>query len=214
MASPNGDWYFTRPLVEHKGDDPNRNTIGDCDSDCDSDCDPDTDYTNYRDDADPTTFDPFLAAFAKAVQNMPVLGYFMLTSELGNSKGKFHIPYHAPGRDAEWGDEGAKDLKSRRVYYACQIGKAWTPEPETMEGLRHAGKAKYSGEVIERFLGSMYIEDWRTKSSRKRPRSPRYAPTSPTYRPPVDDSSEESPTYIPSGPVEGLGRGGRTGRGV
>jgi hypothetical protein len=124
MVSPNGDWYFIGPLVNHKEDDPERSIIGDCDSDCDSDCDPDTNYTYYRDDANPNTFDPFLVAFAKAVQNMPVLEHFMLTSELGHGKGKLHNSYNAPGRVADWGDEDATDLMSRRVYYACQVGKA------------------------------------------------------------------------------------------
>ncbi|KAF2028303.1 hypothetical protein EK21DRAFT_101907 [Setomelanomma holmii] len=48
---------------------------------------------DFRIHPDPETFNPFLAAFAKAVARMPVLEYFMLTSEL----------YHAPGKQAEWG---------------------------------------------------------------------------------------------------------------
>ena len=78
----------------------------------------------------------------------------MLTSELAGETGKLHISYHAPGQRAEWGDEGTEDEEHRRIYYACEAGKVWVPEPETAAGLRGAGMQKYGGEVIERFVGS------------------------------------------------------------
>ncbi|KAF1839659.1 hypothetical protein BDW02DRAFT_5450 [Decorospora gaudefroyi] len=87
---------------------------------------------------------------------MPVLEYFMLTSELTGEPGRLHISYHAPGNEAEWGDKGPEDIHCRRIYYACEIGKGWVPEPETAEGLRGTGMEKFGGEVIERYLGSLY----------------------------------------------------------
>jgi hypothetical protein len=167
MISTNGDWYFTSHQTQHTGDDLEEGSISGCDDDCDATCESSHEFTEYRDEPDPVTFDPFLAAFAKAVQNMPVLEYFMLTSELAPSKGKFCIWYHAPGRTAKWGDEDAVDSMYRRVYYAC---KAWRPEPMTMAVLGDAGKMKFGGEVIERFLGNLpFTDDLETD---KEPRSP------------------------------------------
>jgi hypothetical protein len=97
-------------------------------------------------------FDPFLAAFTKAVQNMPVLEHFMFAAEFMELEGQFHIAYHAPGRSAEWGDESEEDVKARRVYYACRIDKAWRPEQDTALALRKTGEAKFGGDVIERYL--------------------------------------------------------------
>ncbi|KAF1937389.1 hypothetical protein EJ02DRAFT_437906 [Clathrospora elynae] len=149
MVTPSGDWYFTgtRP-PDHEDDDVARGIVGDAEREY---C-----YMDYRVHPDPDTFDPFLAAFAKAVANMPVLEYFMLTSELSGATGKFHISYHAPGKKAEWGDEDPEDFRCRRVYYACEVGKVWVPEPETAQGLRGAGSEKFGGEVIERYLRSLY----------------------------------------------------------
>lgn len=87
---------------------------------------------------------------------MPVLEYFMLTSELQGATGRLHISYHAPGKKAEWGDESPEGLGRRRVYYVCEVGKVWVPESETAEGLRGAGSEKFGGEVIDRLLGSQY----------------------------------------------------------
>jgi hypothetical protein len=149
MIAPSGDWYFTGAWpADHEDDDPERGIIGDADKEYD--------YTNFRVHPDPQTFDPFLAAFAKAVAKMPVLEYFMLTSELTGDTGKLHILYNAPGKEAEFGDEDPEDLKSRRIYYACEVGKVWVPEAETAEGLRGAGKEKFGGEAIERYVGSLY----------------------------------------------------------
>ena len=84
MVTPSGQWYFTgqRPAY-HDRDDPVRGNIGDSSGD--------SNYTNYREHGDPATISQLLAALAKAVQMMPVLEHFMLTSELGNHKGRFHI---------------------------------------------------------------------------------------------------------------------------
>jgi hypothetical protein len=135
MVTPSGNWYFRGSQPSHPDD---------------------NFYWNYRLHPDRDTFDPFLAACAKAINKMPVLEYFILTSELQGPPCKFHISYHAPGNKAEWGDECPEDLAYRRIYYACEVGKVWFPEPETAEGLRGAGSGKFGGEVIERFIGSQY----------------------------------------------------------
>jgi hypothetical protein len=166
MMSTNGDWFFIGHRTQHTGDDSEEDAMGGCGNACNKLCEFWYESRDYRDEPDPVTFDPFLAAFAKAVQKMPVLEYFMLTSELAPSKDKFCISYHAPGRTAEWGDEDAVDSSYRRVYYAC---KAWRPEPKTMVMLGNLGKMKFGGEVIERFLGNLHPEDLEIDNE---PRSP------------------------------------------
>jgi hypothetical protein len=147
MVTSSGQWYFTGPRpAYHESDDPARGIVGGSAGD--------SDYTNYREHGDPATISQLLAAFAKAVQKMPVLEHFMLTSELGHGKGRFHISYYAPGRLAEWGDKDKDDLRVRRVYY--EVGAVWRPDDETMQGLRDAGSEKFGEEVIERFLESQY----------------------------------------------------------
>ncbi|KAH9879248.1 hypothetical protein J1614_002687 [Plenodomus biglobosus] len=150
MVAPSGEWYFTGPRpVDHTHDDVDSGTVGGVDARKYS-------YRDFRIHPDPQTFDPFLGAFAKAVAQMPVLEFFMLTSDLVGRTGRLHISYHAPGKKAEWGDEGAEDVEHRRIYYACEVGKVWVPEVETAEGLRRAGKQKFGGEAIERYVGSQY----------------------------------------------------------
>lgn len=147
MVTPSGEWYFTGPRPEdHEHDNRAQGNIGDSSGD--------SDYTNCREHGDPATINPLLAALAKAVQKMPVLEHFMLTSELGNHKGRFHISYYAPGRLAERGDKSDDDLRVRRIYY--EVGAVWRPDDETMQGLRGAGREKFGKEVIERFLESQY----------------------------------------------------------
>ena len=81
---------------------------------------------------DPETLDPFPGAFAKAVAQMPVLEFFMLTSGLQGETEKLLISYHAPGQRAEWGDEEAEDEKHRRIYYACEVWKSDTWDVSTI----------------------------------------------------------------------------------
>ncbi|CAO2650793.1 Nn.00g020850.m01.CDS01 [Neocucurbitaria sp. VM-36] len=147
MLAPSGEWYFTGQRPEdHEDDDPIEGVIGDDSSD--------SNYTNYREHGDPATINPLLAALSKAVEKMPVLEHFMLTSELGYGKGKFHISYYAPNRPADWGDESDDDLLVRRVYY--EVGAVWKPDDEIMQGLRGVGREKFGEEVIERYLDSQY----------------------------------------------------------
>jgi hypothetical protein len=103
------------------------------------------------------TFDPFLAALAKAVAQMPVLESLMLTCELMGDTGRLHICYHAPGRKSDWADERLEDVGRRRIYYACEVGEVWVPEPDAAAGLRRAGVEKFGGEAVERYLGSQYL---------------------------------------------------------
>jgi hypothetical protein len=146
MVTPSGEWYFTGPRPEdHPNDDPARGHIGGS---------RDTNYTNYREHGDPATINELLTALAKAVQKMPVLEHFILTSKLANEKGSFHISYYAPGQLAEWGDKSDDDLRVRRIYY--EVGAVWRPDDETMQGLRGTGREKFGKEVIERFLESQY----------------------------------------------------------
>ncbi|KAH7084456.1 hypothetical protein FB567DRAFT_529042 [Paraphoma chrysanthemicola] len=149
MIAPSGQWYFTgqRPS-DHENDDPGPVIIGADNLE--------HNYSDFRVHPDPDTFDPFLAALAKAIAQMPVLEYFMLTSDLSGETGRLHIEYAAPGKASSVGDESPEDAQYRRVYYACEVGKVWVPEQETAEGLRNAGKEKFGGEVIERYVGSIY----------------------------------------------------------
>jgi hypothetical protein len=84
--STSGDWYFTGYRSRHTGDDLEEDSMSGFDSDWDEFG---YESLNYRNEPDPATFDPFLAAFAKAVQSMPVPKHFKLTSEFKGSKGKF-----------------------------------------------------------------------------------------------------------------------------
>lgn len=149
MLTPSGDWYFTGPRpIDHENDDVERGIIGGVDCH-------EYSYMDFRMHPDPRTSNPFLAALAKAVAKMPVLEYFMLTSELVGKSCKLHISYHASGKAAE-GDEGAEDINYRRIYCACEVGKVWVPEPKTSEGLRGASKDRFGGKVIQRHVGSLF----------------------------------------------------------
>lgn len=140
MLSPSGNWYFTGP---------------DYDEDNDPFDDPDYYWEHYRIDPDPVTFTPFVNAFAKAVEKMPILEYFHLTSEIqaGQEEGKFSIEYHAPGRDAEPDDEDEDDVTVRRVTYTLTGAAEWKPSHEVRETLKSVGKVRFGGEVIETFRG-------------------------------------------------------------
>lgn len=82
MISPSEQWYFAgqRP-ANHEDDDPYNDTM--------SVYEDGTDYTNYREHGAPAALNPFLAAFARAVQRMPMLEQFKLDSEVGHNKGRF-----------------------------------------------------------------------------------------------------------------------------
>ncbi|XPS81081.1 hypothetical protein M3J09_013024 [Ascochyta lentis] len=91
MDAPSGEWYLDRipgEIVEQ-----------------------------FRDHGDAKTLDPFVTAFAKAIQKMPVLEQFLLETELGHDIGYWDISYHAPGIKAD-GDVNEDDAKVRRVYYS------------------------------------------------------------------------------------------------
>ncbi|RMZ74489.1 mitochondrial carrier [Pyrenophora seminiperda CCB06] len=99
-----------------------------------------------------TEADAHLAAFAKAVQNMPVLEYFQFLSGIEKSQsgdegtkiGTFVIFYQCPGPfHHAFIEEGEQDINFRRVYYACEYGRKWRPEAKTAQALRNAGKEKF-----------------------------------------------------------------------
>ncbi|KAF2850497.1 hypothetical protein T440DRAFT_375636, partial [Plenodomus tracheiphilus IPT5] len=73
MLRPSGDWSFTESRS------PDSDDVW---QSYDGDSGKKYTYCHYRVHPDPQTFDPFLAAFAKAVAKMPLLEYFMLTSDL------------------------------------------------------------------------------------------------------------------------------------
>jgi hypothetical protein len=150
MVTPSGDWYFTGMPVSHEHDDPAHGIVG---GDEDEDG-RDSAYYNYREHGNARTLNPFLTAFAKAVQKMPVLEHFMLETELGYGKGFWEISYYAPGQVAEWENEehGRNDnIQVRRVHYT--VGEVWRPDDVITEGIRNVGREKFGDEVIERYLG-------------------------------------------------------------
>jgi hypothetical protein len=139
LVSPTGSWYFTGP-------DPNAD-------DYDSSGE-DSGYWQFRGDADPVTFTPFIEAFAKAVGNMPILESFHLESDIMDDEGrtKFSIMYHAPGRDAEPNyDDDEDDNTARRVTYDLTDDAEWRPSHEVREALKNVGRERFGGEVIETF---------------------------------------------------------------
>jgi hypothetical protein len=147
MVTPSGDWYFTGTLVSHEDDDPAHGIVG-------GDDDRDGVYYNYREHGNVATLNPFLTAFAKAIQKMPALEHFMLETELGYGKGFWEISYYAPGQVAEWEEEEHErkdNTRVRRIHYT--VGEVWRPDDVIAEGLRNVGREKFGGEVIERFSG-------------------------------------------------------------
>ena len=122
MAAPSGEWYFD-------------GTPGEI-------------AEQFRDHEDAKTLDPFVTAFAKAVQKMPVLEQFLLETELGHDIGYWDISYHAPGIKAD-GDENGDDAKVRRVYYS--VGAVWRPDDFIAEAFRRIGRDSHGPDLIERF---------------------------------------------------------------
>ncbi|CAG8979374.1 hypothetical protein HYALB_00002500 [Hymenoscyphus albidus] len=130
QVSPSGDWYFT-------GHQPDPD-------------DADDEYCQFREHGDEATLNPFLTAFSKAIQNMPVLEHFMLECELGHELGYWEVAYYAPGQKAEWGDEGPEDHLVRRLYYT--VGEVCKPNGVIADRLRSVGREKYGEQILERFL--------------------------------------------------------------
>ncbi|KAF1946510.1 hypothetical protein EJ02DRAFT_367313 [Clathrospora elynae] len=136
-VAPSGDWYFVGTPEE----------------------DDDEQFLKH---GNPNTMDPFLTAFAKATQQMPVLDTFMLECEIGYGIGFWELSYYAPGVKADWsGDWGDEDTTAvRRLYYT--VGEVWRPDWFVAETLRSIGQEKHGSEVIERFLGP---RSWSSKSA-------------------------------------------------
>lgn len=134
MIAPSGDWYFVGP---------------------DEESDPE-----FRQHGNTEILDPFLASFAKALQQMPILEHFLLGSNLGDDKGYWEISYHAPGLKAEQGDEDKNDVRVRRLYYT--VGEVWRPDEFLAEAFRQVGRERHGTELIERFLGP---RNWALDSS-------------------------------------------------
>jgi hypothetical protein len=126
-AAPSGDWYFVgTPTGEPQ----------------------------FLEHASPNTMDPFLTAFTKATQQMPVLDKFMLECAVGVFVGMWEVSYYAPGVKAdwstEWGDEDT--IEVRRLYWS--VGDVWRPDKFVSETLRSIGQDGIGSQLIERFLGS------------------------------------------------------------
>lgn len=94
----------------------------------------------------PTTMNPFFAALAKAVRNMPALETLSFACKLGDMC-EFRINYYLPS----WG----LNQHSRRVVY--EVGSDCEIPKEVIEGLRYAGKERYGGDVVEEF-GPVWCE--------------------------------------------------------
>lgn len=132
MAAPSGEWYFD-------------GTPGEIEE-------------QFRHHADARTLGPFVTAFARAVQNMPVLEHFLIETELGYDTGYWDISYHAPGIQAD-GDENDDDAKLRRVYYS--VGETWRPDAFVAEAFRGLGRDTHGPALIERFQG---LRTWALES--------------------------------------------------
>ncbi|KAH7381235.1 hypothetical protein DE146DRAFT_279492 [Phaeosphaeria sp. MPI-PUGE-AT-0046c] len=128
IMAPDGKWYFT-------GSFPSHSPIG----------------TKFRIYPDSETFDPFLAAFARAVLNMPKLDNFFLSAELMHEVAHFHVRYNGPGRkkdEASWIEE----VEPRTIEYAYEEGN-WAPEAETVGLLRRLGRERFEGPGVEKYIG-------------------------------------------------------------
>lgn len=127
-VAPSGAWYFTGTPK-------------------------DEDDTQFNRHGNRNTLDPFLTAFAKATQQMPVLDTFMLECEIGYEAGFFELSYYAPGVKADSTlDWDGEDLTAvRRLYYT--VGDVWRPDGFVEEVLRGVGRERHGEELIERYLG-------------------------------------------------------------
>ncbi|CAN9361724.1 unnamed protein product [Alternaria alternata] len=122
----------------------------------------DEEDTQFMQHGNRDTLDPFLIAFAKATQQMPVLESFMLECEIGYKVGFFELSYYAPGVKADWSlDWGDEDTATvRRLYYT--VGDVWRPDAFVEETLRDIGRERHGPELIERFLGH---RSWSSQSA-------------------------------------------------
>jgi hypothetical protein len=125
----------------------------------------DDDDEQFRKHGNRSIMDPFLTAFAKATQQMPVLDTFMLESEMGYDVGFWELSYYAPGVKADWSlDWGKEDTAAvRRLYYT--VGEVWRPDLFVSETLRSFGQERHGSELIERFLG---YRCWSSRSAYSR----------------------------------------------
>ncbi|KAL1794556.1 hypothetical protein ACET3X_006372 [Alternaria dauci] len=118
--------------------------------------------TQYMRHVNQDTLGPFLIAFAKATQQIPVLESFTLECEIGYNFGFFDISYYVPGVKADWsldwGDEDSTTV--RRLYYT--VGDVWRPDAFVEETLRNVGRDRHGPALIERFLGP---RDWSSRSA-------------------------------------------------
>lgn len=117
MLLPSGHWYFIVLEADDK---------------------------NFRQTPNNTTITPLLSVLVKAVQNMPMLEYFMLYWP--ECEETFEMMYFEPG--VESGKED--DIDVRRVHYS--VGNVWRPNHEIREGLKRAGMERFGGALVERFL--------------------------------------------------------------
>jgi hypothetical protein len=136
-VAPCGTWYFVGTLRDKED-------------------------TQFMQHGNRDTLDPFLIAFAKATQQMPVLESFMLECEIRYKVRFFELSYYAPSVKADWsldwGDEDAATV--RRLYYT--VGDVWRPDAFVEETLRDVGRERHGPELIERFLGH---RSWTSQSA-------------------------------------------------
>jgi hypothetical protein len=67
------------------------------------------DQEQFLEHGNPATLDPFLTAFAKAIQHMPVLDTFTLRCEVNLFLGDWEVSYYAAGVKTDWNADGGKD---------------------------------------------------------------------------------------------------------
>jgi hypothetical protein len=122
----------------------------------------DEEDTQYMQHGNRDTLGPFLIAFAKAMQQMPVLESFMLECEIGYDVGFFELFYYAPSVKADWRlDSGDEDTMTvRRLYYT--VGDVCRPDAFVEETLRNVGRERHGPELIERCFGH---RSWNSESA-------------------------------------------------
>lgn len=124
--APDGHWYFIRPF-SLDGSNKTRRRI----------------CPNSK------TFDPFLAAFTKAVLNMPKLEYFELSADFSDVEpAKSYIKCYV---------EETFDLRGvfvpSTIHFKYEGKSTWVPPSDTMEILRTLGRDRFGGPLIEEYSG-------------------------------------------------------------